>query len=308
MIYKLISSKSILAKIIADLDLTETSIDITDFKEWVGEAMEAIGSVNQLDHKVEIIEIHDYQAKLPCDLFRLNSVAYSGCTHGMWLPAKKTTGTFSVYLDKHDHGHCCKMIVQDSELISVAKSLYGLDDDKAALDLINSNLNVKQTLSCLLNDYTYCSKNGHTHCHNHSGTNFSPTVQYDVKPGYLMFNVRHGFAKISYHAIYTDEDSMPMIPDMHSYKEAIFWYVSSKILYRRLFKGQIKADLYALAKQSYNFYRKQAYAESLLPNQDEMTDLKYTWQTLVPEIDEEDTFFSTTGDKQDIYNQSGLWK
>jgi hypothetical protein len=56
------------------------------------------------------------------------------------------------------------------------------------------------------------------------------------------------------------------------------------------------------AKNSYNFYRKQAYAESLMPNQDELTNVKYTWNTLVPEIDEERTFFSTTGDRQEIYN------
>jgi hypothetical protein len=35
-----------------------------------------------------------------------------------------------------------------------------------------------------------------------------------------------------------------------------------------------------------------------MPNQDELTNIKYTWNTLVPEIDEERTFFSTTGDRQ----------
>ena len=39
-----------------------------------------------------------------------------------------------------------------------------------------------------------------------------------------------------------------------------------------------------------------------------MTNIKNTWHTLVPEIDEENTFFSTTGDRQEIYNQNyGGW-
>lgn len=47
-----------------------------------------------------------------------------------------------------------------------------------------------------------------------------------------------------------------------------------------------------------------------MPNQDELTNIKYTWNTLVPEIDEERTFFSTTGDRQEIYNQnySRIWR
>ncbi|MGM9532993.1 MAG: hypothetical protein ACI3VO_14230 [Intestinibacter sp.] len=41
----MISSKSIIAKVIADLDLKERDIKISDIKEWIGEAMEKIGSV-----------------------------------------------------------------------------------------------------------------------------------------------------------------------------------------------------------------------------------------------------------------------
>ena len=39
-----------------------------------------------------------------------------------------------------------------------------------------------------------------------------------------------------------------------------------------------------------------------MPNIDEMTDIKHTWHTLVPEVDEDKTFFSTTGDRQEVYN------
>jgi hypothetical protein len=41
----LVSSKSILAKIIADNDLSEEDLQITSIKEWIGEAMEKIGAV-----------------------------------------------------------------------------------------------------------------------------------------------------------------------------------------------------------------------------------------------------------------------
>lgn len=157
MIYKMTSSKAVIAKVIADLGLNETEIPITDIKQWIGESLMNIGSVNQLDHKVEVIPINGYQAKLPCDLERLNSVAYSTCDCGGWIPMKKSTGTFSVY-DKKDNCDCCNMIIHDDVLIPLVKNLHNITKDKDALEILNKDTNTRQTLSALINNYTVCSK------------------------------------------------------------------------------------------------------------------------------------------------------
>lgn len=298
----MVSSKAVVAKIISDLQLNEEDIRITDIKQFIGDACMNIGSVNQLEHKVVTLPLRAYQCKLPCDLERLNSVAYSVCDCGGWVPMKKTTGTFSVY-DKHCN-HCdCEMIIHDTAMFPLVKNMFNLTNDTQALQKLNEDDNLRKTLSCLINQHTVCSTNGKI-----KGligdTNFSNTVQYDLKPGYLISNVPEGFVKISYHAIYTDEEGMPMIPDIQSYFEAIYWYVATKLYYPKYLSGDIPQHVYHDMKRSYNFYRKQAYAESLMPNQDEMTNIKYTWTTLVPEIEEEKTFFSTTGDKEHVYNQN----
>ena len=299
MVYKMVSSKSVIAKVIADLDLKEEDIRITDVRQWIGDACMNIGSVNQLEHKVVVLPLNSYQCKLPCDLERLNSVAYSVSNCGGWIPMKKTTGTFSVY-DKNC-GCNCEMLIQDSAMFPLVKNMFNLTNDKQALDKLNSDDNLRKTLSTLINQYTICSTNGKAH-NLIGGTNFSNTIQYDVKPGYLISNVPEGFVKISYHAIFTDDEGMPMIPDIPSYFEAIYWYVAMKLYYPKYLAGDIPQHVYYDMKRSYNFYRKQAYAESLMPNIDEMTDIKHTWHTLVPEVDEDKTFFSTTGDRQEVYN------
>ena len=51
MVYKMVTSKSVVAKIIADLALSEDKINISDIKEWIGEALQKIGCVNQLEKK-----------------------------------------------------------------------------------------------------------------------------------------------------------------------------------------------------------------------------------------------------------------
>lgn len=306
MINNYISSKSVVAKIIADLDIPEHKIKITDWKEWIAEALHKIGAVQQYDLKVTTLRLHDYQAKLPCDMDKINFVAYScKCDRG-WIPMKKSTGQFSVMYKFDDSQPCCndcKMLIQDEGLIPIVRNIFHDETDREALDRLNDDLNLRQTLSALLNQYTVCCNKQLKNC-----LNFSNTVQYDLKPGYLVSNVRNGYIKLSYFATYTDDDGMLMIPDHTSYSEAIYWYVTMKIAYIEYFSGRKPYQLYSDAKRAWNYYRKQAYAEMMLPDQNDIINVRNTWHTLVPELQSDTTYLSTTGDEQNIYNQNSIWR
>lgn len=283
----MVSSKAVIAKIIADLDLKEDEIRISDVREYIGEAMEKIGAVQQLEHKVVNLKVENYQAKLPCDLYRLNQVAFSfenGCG---WLPMRKVTNSFGVY---KKCGECNPIV----------KNIFNVNTDKEAIDILNEDVNVKQTLSALVNQYTIPSNNGRLIIGNPA--TFNTSLQYSTKPGYITVNVPCGWLKISYHAIITDEDSMPMIPDIPSYFEAIFWYVAMKMSYPKYLKGQLNQNIYYDMRNSWNFYRRQAYAEAMMPTVDELKSIQNTWDRLYPENDEHCTFFEHLGDEQIIYN------
>lgn len=294
----MVSSKAVIAKIIADLDLKEDDIKITDIREWISEAMEKIGAVQQLEHKVANLKICDYQAKLPCDLYRLNQVAFSFENSCGWLPMRKVTNSFGIY---KKCGECDpKMLIQDNALLPLVKNIFNLDNDKDALEILNSDQNIKQTLSALVNQYTVPSNNGRLIVGNPA--TFNTSLQYSTKPGYITVNVPCGWVKVSYHAIPTDEDSMPMIPDIPSYFEAIFWYVAMKMSYPKYLKGQLSQNIYYDMRNSWNFYRKQAYAEAMMPTVDELETIKNVWQKPYTEFRDHDTFFETTGDEQILYN------
>lgn len=294
----MVSSKAVIAKIIADLDLKEDEIRISDVREYIGEAMEKIGAVQQLEHKVVNLKVENYQAKLPCDLYRLNQVAFSfenGCG---WLPMRKVTNSFGVY---KKCGECNpKMLIKDNALIPLVKNIFNVNTDKEAIDILNEDVNVKQTLSALVNQYTIPSNNGRLIIGNPA--TFNTSLQYSTKPGYITVNLPCGWLKISYHAIITDEDSMPMIPDIPSYFEAIFWYVAMKMSYPKYLKGQLNQNIYYDMRNSWNFYRRQAYAEAMMPTVDELKSIQNTWDRLYPENDEHCTFFEHLGDEQIIYN------
>ena len=303
---RMISSASVVAKVIADLDLREDEIRITDIREWIMESILKIGAIQQFEHKVEILPIECHQVSLPCDLYKLDQVAYSYCCNGGWLPMRKATSSFGV---SHDNQCCSKacMLIQDAAMFPLVKNMFNLTNDREALDKLNEDNNIRETLSALINQNTVPTANGRylgNRIGHKDGTMYSYDLQYMTKPGYIMTNVPRGYIKVSYYAIYTDEDSMPMIPDLESYKEAIYWYVTMKLMYPKKLKGQISQGDYYDICNSYNFYRKQAYAEAMMPTVDDLVSVQNSWLKLYPEIDAHDTFYSTVGERQDIYNQN----
>lgn len=303
---RLISSKTVIAKVIADLDLNERDIKISDFREWVMEAMLKIGAIQQYDHKVAILPVECHQVKLPCDLYKLGQVAFSFNNGGGWLPMRKTTSSFGVFHDKCIDKPC--MLIQDSTLLPLVKNMFNLVKDEDALAKLNEDTQLRKTLSILLNQWTVGTVNGKvvpgTFKHR-DATMFSNELQYMTKPGYIMTNIPTGFVKIAYYAIYCDEEGMPMIPDLESYKEAITWYITMKYYYPKYLKGQINQSQYYDMKRSWNYYRKQAYGEAMMPsNVDDLESIKNIWHKLYPEMDDHSLFFSTTGDEQRIYNQN----
>lgn len=305
---RMISSNTVIAKVIADLQLQESDIRITDIREWCMEAILKIGAVQQYEHKVAILPIECHQVALPCDLYKLGQVAFSFCNGGGWLPMRKATSSFGVFHDRECSNEPC-MLIPDTAMFPLVKNMFNLNTDREALEKLNEDTNLRQTLSILLNQWTVGTVNGKFVpgvVDHRDGTMFSNELQYTTKPGYINTCMPRGFVKISYYAIYTDEDSMPMIPDLESYKEAIYWYVTMKLMYPKKLKGQISQGDYYDIRNSYNFYRKQAYAEAMMPTVDDLSTISNIYNKLYPEINDQDTFFSTTGDEQNIYNQNRL--
>lgn len=305
---RMISSNTVIAKVIADLQLQESDIRITDIREWCMEAILKIGAIQQYEHKVAILPIECHQVALPCDLYKLGQVAFSFCNGGGWLPMRKATSSFGVFHDRECSNEPC-MLIPDTAMFPLVKNMFNLNTDREALDKLNEDTNLRQTLSILLNQWTVGTVNGKFVpgvVDHRDSTMFSNELQYTTKPGYINTCMPRGFVKISYYAIYTDEDSMPMIPDLESYKEAIYWYVTMKLMYPKKLKGQISQGDYYDIRNSYNFYRKQAYAEAMMPTVDDLTTISNIYNKLYPEINDQDTFFSTSGDEQNIYNQSRL--
>jgi len=298
MVYNLTSVKRVIAKVLTDLDLKEGDHRISDMIEWAGEALEKIGGFPTFENKVlgkdgtSLLEITNYQAKLPCDFHSLIQIGYSTSTTGPFYSMRYATGSFDYGSELTSNE--TTYTVGESELVILCMSLYSLDYDDA-LAKINTEPNIRTLLSSLLQPSQVYNING--------GTSVTTDYTYLIKHGYIKTNIETGYLMVAYQAVPTDNEGYPMIPDDISFIEATYWYITMKLLYPEWAAGRIRDAVYTDAKRSWNFYCKQAYGNVMMPNgAEQLESIKNTWHRLVQEFNDHDSFFSAMGQEQMIYN------
>lgn len=287
MIYNYTKCESVIAKVMADLDSSEVRQRISDIREWIFEAVDKIGAPMQYIHKesgtddVPVFQIHDNQIPIPADLAVLDGVAYSKGPNGPWVPMSTTTAIFK---EPHDH-----------------RNIH-LEDMMHQLPAFKRHTSQSQI-------YTDAIPR---HQERMFGKYIDKKPEYFIKPGWIVTNRKHGFIKLAYKAIATDERGYPLIPDLTSYQEAIYWYVVMKLTFPKFMSGQLggkskyaqkyAAQSYFYTQQQWNFYRNQAYAEAMMPTSDDMQNIKNDWNKLIPDWDGDDTFFKNIGKEEITYN------
>lgn len=313
MIYKFISSEQIVSKVMADLDLSEENLRITDMREWCFEGIEKIGSVKQLERKMSGIngatplKITGYQAQLPSDLFRMNQAMYSISATGPWFPMTLATGTFSQWSEESTGESTVPGEVSTATLTAVLRAIY--DDMSNNFEFTWYNTMTYEEALALMTGNSSASvamrKNieGLLVYNNISAnTNGDLGLKYSLKPGYIMTNMKDGYIRLSYDAMYTDENGYPMVPDLISYVEALYWYITMKLKYPDYLSGRMNREIYYDIRRSWNFYCKQAYGDSMMPTPDEMETIKNVWTKLVPDVYANESAYNNIGEPQIIKN------
>ena len=296
MIYNFTKCESVIAKIMADLDSSESRQRTSDIREWIFEAIEKIGAPMQYIRResgangVPVFEIQDYQVPLPSDLVHLDGVAYSNSERGPWVPMSTMTGVFR---EPTSEKYKVRIINNDENQA---------DEPEQHLEHQPMQYKFPTTQS------QFVTVNNMKHYQRIVG-DYIDKPEYFIKPGWIVTNKKQGYIKLSYKAIATDERGYPLIPDLTSYQEAIYWYVTMKLSFPKFLKGKLggklksaNMNIYFYLQQQWNFYRNQAYAEAMMPTADDMQNIKNDWNKLIPDWDGDDTFFKNTGKEQITFN------
>lgn len=299
MIYKYTKCESVIAKIMADLDSSEVRQRISDIREWIFEAIDKIGAPMQYIQResgsdgVPIFKIQDYQIPLPSDLVNIDGLAYSKTEKGQWVPMSTATGMFKSNPETkkkdntEDYSDPANLTVDRSQKKDTPDTKYKYPTAQQQMITVNG---VKY-LNKVFQD-KYINK-----------------PEYFIKPGWIVTNMKDGYIKIAYKAIATDERGYPLIPDLASYQEAVYWYVVMKLNFPKFLKGKLggkgvnnNAMVYNHIRTQWAFYRSQAYAEAMMPTEGDMQNIKRDWNKLIPDWDGDETFYGNIGKQQSIYN------
>jgi hypothetical protein len=222
---------------------------------------------------------------------------YSATGAGGWLPMTIATGSFSVFNNNVNNAYATAVqgsvqSVSNIDMVKLVMSIYNIEYP-AAIEFISDPANASSldSINFLIAKSPLSNINNNTF-----------TLKYAIKPGFIMTSMPTGFLKISYDAIYTDQNGYPMIPDMISYVEAIYWYILMKLKYPEYLGGRLNREVYYDIRRSWNFYCKQAYGEAMMPNEDEMETIKNNWNRLIPDMNANFNSYDTLGDPQNIRN------
>lgn len=301
MIYKYTKCEPVIAKIMADANMPEKDIRISDIREWIFEAVEKIGApVQYIDVETPPIKIEDYQVPIPDDLYSLHAIAYSNKPDGaFWYPVRSETASFKEPKRKPWVNNIAGPLYDPANLV-IDNPLYIEEKQPQKHQPMRYKLPTSQSQFYGVNLSKYVGRMIDTR-------HKDPT--YFIKPGWIVFNKKDGFVKLQYKAVATDERGYPLIPDTASYQEAVYWYVMMKLSFPKFMEGKLggagvtsNARVYDDIRKQWAFYRGQAYGDAMMPTEGEMRSIKNEWNKLVPEWDADDTFFSSVGRRQLNYN------
>lgn len=107
---------------------------------------------------------------------------------------------------------------------------------------------------------------------------------YTIDNCWMKVNFLEGTVTISYMAVRTDEDGFPMVPDDVSYKEALYWYIVSKLYYPDYLRGTMAQYVYRDIENNWQRYCSQARGNAYMPDLNELESIKQMWVRLLPSI------------------------
>ena len=287
-VYKLISSKTIIRKIMRDLNPSDYNW-IDDSIEWMGEALEHIGASPQLEKKVCALTVADYTTCLPADLYYINMV---GVNTFVGSAVSNELKEINTRIDEIktilDGGEPCKTIEINTELRKLNSRLVILDsmywsDPKQISPLAYATSEFPNAL----------------HCDKCVNMNAESNETYFINAGKIKTSFKTGTLCLSYTAFPTDEDCYPLVPDEISFKEAMFWYVYKKLLLRNPNFKPNGID-YAMAEGQWKYYVGQARNAANYPDIDRMESFLNQWVRLIPNISNHDEWFNDLNTREEL--------
>lgn len=289
---KLVSSASILSKIYRDFGI-DISINYSDAIEWIGEALsmlkvpcfyiDKITDGNKALFHQDYIEIEDGRGKLPCDLFSITQTAFVSmcpqhCKKECCQDCTNSLGNV-VCLDFITGNHtlaCCDGCTED--LHQSETNCNSLHKD----DYVRHYIPMRWATNTFHKAFHGCDLD--FRCNSE--------LTYTVNNNYIFTSFSKGKIAMSYKAVPTDEEGLPLIPDNHSVLTFVSFYVFEKIAFQMYLTDKYSEAKYNTISMNRQLYYQKSKNEGKMPRSlDEWQDLISIRNRIIPRLNDHSTFY-----------------
>lgn len=222
--------------------------------EWIGDALMAM-DISPIHEKTsKVMTTSGHRAKLPCNLRAIRGVEYNGYR----LPYG---GDLTGYSLVQCEGRTTSFVPQsESEGTPVFQA-------NGATDWSGNNVEIVTVTPGYGGEY------------------------YQVNPDYIITSFESGEIRVHYDKFPTDNEGLPRIPDVYNVKEAILWYIIS----RMLMSGNTHPQFdFVFADQQWKQYKAEAMADAKWPSIDKMDTFRRMWVRMADPVELPDQFFMSS--------------
>lgn len=128
----------------------------------------------------------------------------------------------------------------------------------------------------------------------------STDLTYKIQGGVIYTTIKEGTIEMAYHAIATDKEGYPLIPDNSSFIRALELYIKKHFFTILYDTGKLNAGIYNNVCQEYAWAVGQAQSDLVRPTIDQMQAITNSLNTLVPRVTEHSRGFINNGTQEKI--------
>ena len=275
MIYKSVSIKEIIGKVIRDTRIQDPSY-IIDMHEWIPEAMAELRTQYELTNYLEEVKVEFHKGKMPCNLQTLLAVEHNGARMRYTSRVKNTRTNINHYYEQQVNGsQIFNSVIYAQKTNSYPGDQYPSDPNTIA----NTQYWWSTAVPSKLNNYDDST--------------------YTIEMNYINTSFRDGIIILYYLGIPTDDSGFPLVPDEINYKQALYYYTRMK-----MGEAGYKDPIYRIGDimQIYEKHAARAIAAIKYPSADRMESMINTLTRLIPPLHWYENYFdSNSPEKQRGY-------
>lgn len=303
---KFVPSSRVIDKFYRDSGF-DWQMQFSDLVEWIGDALASLRVPVVLVNKVtdgngdlnhpDFIEINDFRGELPCDLYSVTQAAkVFEFEHQNEFDQCKFDCTNSlgniVCLDNitgNQTAPCCNGCVED---------LSESENNLNCPENIEKCIYIKYFPMMYSTDTFHVAADKHRHSCD-AAWRCKSEFTYSLNGNYIFTNFKYGKVALSYRAIMTDNEGLPMIPDSSNAIEYVYWYLVEKVAFQLYLTDKLTADKYdRIQAMKQLFYEKSRNDGKMPKTLDEWQAYIRQRNRIIPVFDDHSRFFSTLNQAQ----------